>query len=331
MDDSDKAQVQDFSERMAAAVKLAGFKAEGTLDPKRREEEVAAHHRDNIRKLLAKVRAEDTPGLAAITEGRARRSLEVEIQRAWTFAWNSYAKFFATALPEELQDLVAESHEVQVNLGKQAVEQARALVLPLLQETPDAGDAIFLLVTEIVSNPPSAQVVEAIARRRLAPANSFELYYGLFGLLLQSENCHRAGRRDEAYSCLLDAQQLLGIAAGARSILREFPESAAKRNSLANSMKRWSKKDADLLLLLGLYYSMKKTDASGKPRPWNSPEDAADSMQDAVVEDSGLSEPPDSGPFSYEKVLRVSKRLFELEAEGFSLDIQGIAARPDDV
>ena len=330
MDSSNKAQVQEFAERIATAIKLASLKSDVTLDPKRREEEVKAQHADNIRKIVAKVRSARPAGLAAFTSGRARRSLEVEIRQAWALAWNSYANFIGTILPEQLQDLVAEAPDVKSDLAKHAVEQFKALVLPRLRETSDGGDAIFLLVTELVSNPPRAQVVDAIVHRRPAPANSFELYYGLFGLVLQAEECHRLEKRDAAYSCLLDAQQLIGIAAGARSILREFPKSSAKRRALENSMKRWSKEDANRLLLLGLYYSMKKTDSSGKPLPWKSPEDAAYAMQDAVVEDSGLSEMPESGPFSYEKVLRDSKRLFEAEAAGLSLDIQGIAACSDD-
>lgn len=74
-----------------------------------------------------------------------------------------------------------------MTLGRSAVESLKAHALPLLAEIENPGDSIIWAVFGLIRNAPSSDVVDAIAHRRLTPANSFELYYGLFGLLLQAD------------------------------------------------------------------------------------------------------------------------------------------------
>ncbi len=327
MDYSNKAEVEDFAKRFADAVKLWGVKEKVApeLDPQKLESHMASMHRQWIKRAVDAASAAYGDELQAAAANRSKRTLEVELAGVWQLALSSYANFFPCYLPEKFQELLAEVPEQRVTLGRSAVESLKAHALPLLAEIENPGDSIIWAVFGLIRNAPSSDVVDAIAHRRLTPANSFELYYGLFGLLLQADAYLEDGKREAAYSCLLDAQQALGIAAGSRSITRHFAESARKRLGVVGGVARADENSIFTIRQTDLYYEL-RVGPGGTVRPWDSAEAAAYAVEDAMLRETELKELPAKGPLSADSIFRVCKRLFKLDAQGKTLNIQGIAS-----
>jgi hypothetical protein len=74
-----------------------------------------------------------------------------------------------------------------------------------------------------------------------------------------------------------------------------------------------------------LYYEL-RVGPGGTVRPWDSAEAAAYAVEDAMLRETELKELPAKGPLSADSIFRVCKRLFKLDAQGKTLNIQGIAS-----
>ena len=239
MDYTNKAEVENYAKRVADEVALFFLhnKTDVELDHKRATQQIEEIHRRRITHCVEVAEEFFRDSLGAATELRPKRTIQVELHNLWKLALNSYANFSFTVLPEQFQDLLSQNPVDREQFNRDQIATFVKFGLPVLREQKAPGDYIYRLAIKAIQLVDDDAVSAAIARRRPIPVNSFELYYGIFGLLIQADNYLAEGKEVEAYSCLNDANQGLGIAAGSRQVTNRFVKSAKSRNGINNNKK----------------------------------------------------------------------------------------------
>lgn len=255
-------------------------------------------------------------------KGRASRSFENELQRLWERALICYQLHCRKALGPAIEAYLVDSenqvtHQDFLNM---VAAELRTQVVPLLEKHETPGDDFYLLINQLLKGVADKDAVENIANCRATPPETASSIFGMFGLLIQAKRYQQQGHMNQAYSCLLDASNLIGLHDGARYSMDHLPAVAAKIRAKVNSEKSRAKTDKLKLRVIDLFYALRPTDKDGKPQVWKSANKASDAVWDILVEEA-RKESNESPAISDRTVLSWCQKLLKRDKEGSSLDI----------
>jgi hypothetical protein len=221
-------------------------------------------------------------------KGRASRSFENELQRLWGRALICYQLHCRKALGPEIEAYLVNS-ENQITHQEfldMVADELRTQVVPLLEKHETPGDDFYLLIDQLQKGVADKDAAENIANSRATLHETAFSIFGMVGLLIQAKRYQQRGLMNQAYSCLLDASDLIGMYNGARYAMNHLPTVAAKIRAKVNSEKSRAKTDKLKLRAIDLFYALRPTDKDGKPQIWKSANKASEAVWDKLVKEA---------------------------------------------
>lgn len=254
--------------------------------------------------------------------GRSKRSFEFECQRLHRRALALYLNSRLASLLQKakfLEDpvnasLLNDFQEDDCNLVQQ-------VIIPQLEKYANAGDDFYLYTHDRMQQPDVEATIECIADTWKTPAEIGPAFYGMFGLLIQAEKAKQQGDISRAYSCLLDANHLIGIHEGAKYAMKHLPKVAAKRRAKVSSELSRVAKNKLKSRAVDLFYSLRPKAKDGQPRPWGSKDDAMDKVWDTLVNEA-IARGEQNPNISQKTISALCQKLYKRDKGGDSVDIR---------
>jgi hypothetical protein len=328
-------QVLEYANLFANFFRLHGLTNKGNFPPIS-DDALKETRRSEIEGCLKLFRENVKPNHSSIAEGRPQRTLSMEINRLWSQAWRIYRQFCFSSLPMKFQEITELNPEDCEDFKRMAAKQFHDIDLTLLKEHETPGDDFYLLVAHTLDHSDEEKVIESLAHLGHIPPYSSYVMYAIFGLLIQAQRYQEQSKVTEAYTCIIDANVLIGLAAGARFVVERLPAAAIKRRAVVNNTKKNQKNDRYKLLVQELFYSLGPKDDKDKRQAWKTAAEAMKVVWPAFERQTKSTKAAKS-PLSYEVVQTICRNLQARDkTEGlYSLDIRAevievsVSANPD--
>lgn len=225
-------------------------------------------------------------------EGRPPRCFDTELQRLWGLALAEFIDHFRPRFPSFLNRIMAaqaDGGEAQLqNFMKMVLER---ITIPLLNGYEEPGDDLFLLILDSVVHLEGKNLSDHIAETLETPQQTQASVYAICGLLIQAEKAKEAGKTDIAYTCLIDANFLLGMRKSSDFIMQRFDAIADTRKAKAHARKKHANATQVNLgkrKVAELYYSLRGTGPLSTLKPWRSANYATDQIMEVIQRDTSI-------------------------------------------
>ncbi|OAI26764.1 MULTISPECIES: hypothetical protein [Methylomonas] len=267
-------------------------------------------------------------------KGRSNRNFENERRRLWQRAVVCYQIYYRGRLKAESEfDTYLLDHPTVNQEFLKLLESAlQTQVVPELKKHEAPGDDLYLLINNLLRGVTDDDSIENIANSRTTPPQTTISIFGMFGLLIQAERYQNQGLLHEAYSCLLDVNNLIGMYDGARYLMDRLPAVAAKIRAKDNAKKSRSQKNIVKSRAIDLFYELRPKTKDRKPQLWESADKAFNNIWDKLVEEA-IQESGDQNTIpciSEGTIKSLCQKLHRFDKDGRSLDIMIMSALIDD-
>ncbi len=279
----------------------------------------------DIEKHIALIHSELKPRfvgkqLFVYEEGRARRTFDAEFQRLWVKAEILHRRQLLHKLGSGAETLISTNKTVDADFSRVAAMLVNQIIAPLLDELDWPGDDFYLMIDQMLKTVPEDAAIEAIAGSGTPPQSRFAIY-GMFGLLIQAGRYKQRNRMNEAYSCLLDASNLIGLSEGSRYAFTYAPPVVVKKKAQESARKSHAKTAEQKRRVVQLYYQLSPSGTDpNKPGRWKSAKMAAKDIESHMARDAYKSGAKKT-PISYRLILEVCQNLQKLTKLGVRLDM----------
>lgn len=296
----------------------------GMLDGSKAGERLARH----IAEMTGIVREQIRPAYSKknvllYETGRAVRTFDFERKRLWQKAIMFYLNSVATlSVPDVEKYLEDPVHASILNeLQNELRTQIETFTVPLLETLETPGDDFLLYTYALMVDTDEKTAIDNIASTGKTPSELVSAFFGMLGLLVEATRAKQRGDIDRAYSFLLDANHLIGMYESARYVMTHLPEVAKKRRAQLNSAKSREQKNKAKVHAYELFNALRPSGADGKPQRWETANDAAEAVWDALEIEAHHEDGRDPD-ISYSTVLSLCQKLHKLDKNGGVLNIR---------
>ena len=254
-------------------------------------------------------------------EGRGQRSFERELNRLWEKAVECYELQQRNSLDPEFKAFLDQSKDqTHQNFLDLLASELQNHVFPFLEQHETLGDDFYLLITQYLQIAEEG-AVEKIAITKSTPPELPASVFGMFGLLMQARRYYAKGEADQAYSCLLDAGNLIGMHDGARYTMKHLPAVAAKLRAKANGEKSRANKAKEKVRAAEIFYTLRPMDGDGRQTAWESADEALKRIWKELVNEA-LADGRDEPYIADSTVRTLCRKLHNSYKQGVSYEIR---------
>lgn len=302
----DKDPGESLRERILQRMMAEGI---SPLDAKDAHDE----ERKRIEEIIAFSKAELKPRLGKNSllydSGRSRRCFDAELRLQWLKARACYQRHWLSILDPYDQKLLLDprNEAFRDELLGMVGHDVDSRIRPMLEEHESPGDDLYHLVNRLLSGFKDEDAVKLLADSG-SPLQIQTSLFGIFGLLIQASRYHERRQMDQAYSCLIDASNLIGMNDASTYVMRYLSPVAARRQARKTSAKSRLKKEQIKATVHELYESARPMGGDGKPRRWMSSSEAGGAVWSALTKD--LEDPDDLG-LKDSTVMKLCRELFK--------------------